>query len=243
MADYKSVDWVAARRPAVAAGAGGLRERKKALMRQRLSDTATQMFLARGFDEVRVTEVAAACEVSEKTVYNYFPTKESLVLDRWDSTAEALRAGLADAGVHPVDAVRRILAGEIAALTSWVDAQSDTAAAIASARRFGELIAATPALRAYHNDTMNELVMMTSGLLADRVGLAADDPEPQIAATALMGLWAVHFTALRKYLDGARAPAAVYEAVTADVDAAAELIRTGLGSFAARPTAVAKTRS
>jgi AcrR family transcriptional regulator len=243
MADQKSVDWVAARPPAAAAGAGGLRARKKALMRQRLSDTATQMFLARGFDEVRVTEVAAACEVSEKTVYNYFPTKESLVLDRWDSTAEALRAGLADTGVHPVDAVRRILAGELAALTSWVDAQSDTAAAIGSVRRFGELIAATPALRAYHNDTINELVMMTSSLLADRAGLAADDPEPQIAATALMGLWAVHFTALRKYLDGARAPVAVYEAVTADVDAAAELIRTGLGSFAKRPAAAAKTRS
>jgi len=242
MADQKSVDWVAARPPTVAAGAGGLRERKKALMRQRLSDTATQMFLARGFDDVRVTEIAAACEVSEKTVYNYFPTKESLVLDRWASTAEALRAGLAYTGVHPVDAVRRILAGELAALTSWVDAQSDTAAAIGSVRRFGELIAATPALRAYHNDTMNELVMMTSSLLAHRAGLAADDPEPQIAATALIGLWAVHFTALKKYLDGARAPAAVYEAVTADVDAAAELICTGLGSFAARPAAVAKTR-
>src|SRR6516165_4347350 len=242
MSGPETVDWVVARPPVADTGAEGLRERKKALTRQRLTDTATQMFLARGFDAVRVTEIAAACEVSEKTVYNYFPTKESLVLDRWASTAEALRAGLADTGVHPVDAVRRILAGELAALTSWVDAQSDTAAAIGSVRRFGELIAATPALRAYHNDTMNELVMMTSSLLADRAGLAADDPEPQIAATALIGLWAVHFTALKKYLDGARAPAAVYEAVTADVDAAAQLICTGLGSFAARPAAVAKTR-
>jgi AcrR family transcriptional regulator len=32
------------------------------MMRQRLSDTATEMFLARGFDAVRVTEIAAACE-------------------------------------------------------------------------------------------------------------------------------------------------------------------------------------
>src|SRR5215472_13829101 len=129
MADQKTVDWVAARPPAAAAGAGGLREHKKALMRQRLSDTATEMFLARGFDDVRVTEVAAACEVSEKTVYNYFPTKESLVLDRWDSTAKALRSGLADTGQHPVDAVRRILAGELAALTAWLEAQSDPAEA------------------------------------------------------------------------------------------------------------------
>ena len=223
------------RSPAAATGAEGLRERKKALTRQRLTDAATRMFLARGFDAVRVTEIAAACDVSEKTVYNYFPTKESLILDRWDGTARALRADLAEAGVHPVDAVRGILADELAALTSWLDSQDDTAAAIGSVRRFGKLIATTPALRAYHNDTMNELVTITSGLLAERVGLNADDPGPQIAATALLGLWAVHFTALRKYLDDTRTSAAVFAAVTADVDAAAELLRTGLGSFARTP--------
>ena len=232
MGSPETVDWVVGRPPVTDTGAEGLRERKKALTRQRLTDTATQMFLARGFDAVRVTEIAAACEVSEKTVYNDFPTKESLVLDRWESTAQALRAGLADTSVHPVDAVRRILAGELAALTSWLDAQSDTAAAVASVRRLGELVATTPALRAYHNDTMNDLVTMAAGLLADRTGRRADDPQPQIAAAALLGLWNVHFTALRKYLDAATAPAAVYRAVTADVDAAAELLRTGLASFA-----------
>jgi AcrR family transcriptional regulator len=87
--------------------AEGLRERKKAETRQRLSDTATRMFLDRGFDGVKVTEIAAACQVSEKTVYNYFPTKESLVLDRWKATAQDLRA----------------------ALTSWLAGQPDFAAA------------------------------------------------------------------------------------------------------------------
>ena len=225
------MDWAAG----AGAGAQGLRERKKALTRRRLSDTATKMFLARGFDAVRVTEIAAACDVSEKTVDNYFPTKESLILDRWDSTARALRAGLADTSLDPVDAVRRILAGELAALTSWLEAQADTAAAIGSVRRFGELIATTPALRAHHNDTINELTTTTAGLLAGRAGRGAADPEPQIAAIALMGLWAVHFAALRKYLDGRRTPAAVYRAVTADVDAAARLIRDGLDRFALAP--------
>ena len=65
--------------------AEGLRERKKRLMRQHLSDTATRMFLERGFDAVRVSEIAEACGVSEKTVFNYFPAKESLILDRLDA--------------------------------------------------------------------------------------------------------------------------------------------------------------
>jgi len=228
----QTVDWMAARLPQAATPAEGLRARKKAQLRQRLSDTATHMFLTRGYDAVRIIEIAAACEVSEKTVYNYFPTKESLVLDRWETTEQALRAGLSDAGLHPVDAARNILADEVAALTNWLAAQPDPAAAIESVRRFGELIAATPALRAYNYETLSRLTTMTAGLLAYRVGQAADDPEPQIAATALLGLWGVHFTALRRYLDATRTPAAIRDAVTADVDTAARLIRTGLDSYA-----------
>ncbi len=72
----RPAEWSPPRAPQITGpGAEGLRERKKRLMRQQLSDTATQMFLARGFDAVRVTQIAEACGVSEKTVFNYFPTK------------------------------------------------------------------------------------------------------------------------------------------------------------------------
>jgi AcrR family transcriptional regulator len=226
-----TVDWLAGGRADTATNAEGLRERKKSRLRRRLSDTATQMFLSRGYDAVRIVEIAAACEVSEKTVYNYFPTKESLVLDRWEATEHALRARLSDPGLHPVDAARNILADELRALTSWLDAESDTAAAIESVRRFGELIGATPALRAYNDETIRRLTTVAASLLADQAGQAVDDPEPQIAAAALLGLWGVHFTALRKSLDGARTPGEICEAVTAEVEAAARLIRTGLDSY------------
>jgi hypothetical protein len=61
--------------------------------------------------------------------------------------------------------------------------------------------------------------------------MSADDPEPQIAATALLGLWRIQFMSLTKYLDGTRAPAQVHQAVTADVHRAAQLISTGLNSL------------
>src|SRR4051794_23757115 len=77
-----TVDWAAAN-----ARDEGLRERKKRQTRQLLSDTATELFLSHGFDAVRVSEIARRCGVSEKTVFNYFPTKESLVIDRWSTTA------------------------------------------------------------------------------------------------------------------------------------------------------------
>ena len=211
----------------------GLRERKKRLMRQQLSDTATQMFMERGFDAVRVTDIAAACGVSEKTVFNYFPTKESLILDRLETTVASLRTGLAEPGVSPVPAALRILDRELGAMTSWMAAQDDPVQADTMIRRFGALIQATPSLRAYQSDMMDQFTCVAAAILAERAAMSADDPEPQMAAIALLGLWRIQFQSLSKYLDGTRTPAQVYEAVTADVHRAAQLIDTGLGSFAA----------
>src|ERR1700753_4187054 len=86
----------------------GLRERKKRLTRKLLSDTATRMFIDRGFDEVTIADIAAACGVSEKTVWNYFPAKETLLLDVEDVTVDALRREIGR-GAPPVEAMLRVL--------------------------------------------------------------------------------------------------------------------------------------
>ena len=213
--------------------AEGLRERKKRLMRQQLSDTATRMFLERGFDAVRVAEVAEACGVSDKTVFNYFPTKESLVLDRLETTVESLRTGLADPGIPPVEAALQILDRELAGMTTWLAGQDDPGQAAGAIRRFGDLIRATPSLRAYQADMMDQFASAATQILAARAAMNADDPEPQIAARALLGLWRVQADSLRKHLDGTRAPDQIHELVTSDVRRAARLIDTGLRSFAA----------
>src|SRR5580658_11150474 len=175
-----TVDWTAPRAQGTAvAEAEGLRERKKRLMRQQLSDTATQMFMERGFDAVRVTEIAEACGVSEKTVFNYFPTKESLILDRLEATMASLRSGLAQPGVEPAEAALRILDQELTAMTSWLAAQDDPARAGAAIRRFGGLIQASPSLRAHQSDMMDQFTAVAAEILAGRAGLSPDDPEPR----------------------------------------------------------------
>jgi AcrR family transcriptional regulator len=225
------LDWTQAQGSGLPAE--GLRQRKKRLMRQQLSDTATAMFLERGFDGVRVAEVAAACGVSEKTVFNYFPVKEALVMDRLEAALAALCAGLADPALTPVQAALAVLDGELGAMTGWLAAQEDSGQGREAIRRFGDLIRATPALRAYQADLADQSASAAAGVLAGRVGTTADDPEPQIAARALLGLWRVQADSLRRHLDRAATPALLHERVTADVRRAARLIDTGLRGFAA----------
>ena len=62
--------------------ADGLRERKKALTRTNLEETALRMFLEQGYEPVRLDDICAACEVSLRTFFRYFDAKEDLVLGR-----------------------------------------------------------------------------------------------------------------------------------------------------------------
>jgi AcrR family transcriptional regulator len=70
----------------------GLRARKKARTRDAIADAAISLFLAHGFDQVSVNDIAAAAEVSKPTLFRYFATKEDLVLHRFaDHNGEAAR--------------------------------------------------------------------------------------------------------------------------------------------------------
>src|SRR4051794_37232709 len=60
----------------------GLRAFKKARTRLAISDVATRLFVEHGFEHVTVAQIAEAAEVSTKTVFNYFTSKEELFFDR-----------------------------------------------------------------------------------------------------------------------------------------------------------------
>ncbi|MFD7864419.1 TetR family transcriptional regulator [Streptomyces sp. NPDC057682] len=87
----------------------GLRERKKQLTYQAVSEAAISLFLERGFDKVSVAEVAAAADISKPTLFRYFPAKEDLVLHRFaDHEDEPARVVASRAsGETPLDALLR----------------------------------------------------------------------------------------------------------------------------------------
>ncbi|MDN5756970.1 MAG: TetR/AcrR family transcriptional regulator [Tomitella sp.] len=86
----------------------GLRARKKVRTRQHLAQTAARLFGEHGYENVAIVDVARAAEVSEQTVYNYFPTKRDLVLDRDEVVRNRFvtRVRERPAGTSPAAAIR-----------------------------------------------------------------------------------------------------------------------------------------
>lgn len=99
-------------------GEVGLRALKKAETRSRIAETAARLFALKGYEDVTVVDVARAAEVAEKTVYNYFPTKDHLVLDRDQEELARLLAMLAGRppGVSPASVVGEYALGIVSAL-------------------------------------------------------------------------------------------------------------------------------
>jgi AcrR family transcriptional regulator len=86
----------------------GLRARKKRATRDAIAATARRLFAERGFDAVTVAEVAAAADVSEKTVFNHFATKEDLAFAGSEARLSQMPADIAQrpAGTSVLDVFR-----------------------------------------------------------------------------------------------------------------------------------------
>ncbi|PXX61684.1 TetR family transcriptional regulator [Nocardia tenerifensis] len=64
--------------------------------RARILEVANRLFLERGYEAVTVAQIAREAGVSSVTVFNHFPRKEDLFLDRAADAAELLRAAVRD---------------------------------------------------------------------------------------------------------------------------------------------------
>ena len=139
----------------------GLRERKKQQTRRAIADAAKRLFLERGFEQVSVAEVARAADVSEQTVFNYFPTKEDLVYERMDTFEHELLA-----------AVRERPEGEtpLRAFVRFILDRSDTAMAGDGRRRVADLtrlVSASPSLMARERQLGAKYTEALAALLAE----------------------------------------------------------------------------
>jgi len=57
----------------------GLRERKKARLRQQIIDTSIRLFRSRGYENTRVEDIVRILEISQPTFFRYFPSKDAVL--------------------------------------------------------------------------------------------------------------------------------------------------------------------
>ncbi len=199
--------------------AGGLRERKKERTRRLIAETARALFDERGFDDVPVAEVARAADVSEKTVFNYFPAKEDLVFWGRESFEEEMAAAIRDrpSGESALEAFARFVL------------------AAREPPEVARMIEASPALRAREQLVLARHTAALAGALAEASGAEAGDPEPRVAANAMIGVYRDLVShARRRAADGA-GEAAVSREIGARGRRAVALLEEGLGHYAIKP--------
>jgi AcrR family transcriptional regulator len=216
--------------------APGLRERKKLQTRQLIAETARRLFAERSFESVTVADVARAADVSEATVFNYFPTKEDLFYSGLEAFEEELLTAIRErdpgesalGGLGPL--FLSLLCRFVLEPRGLLQA-SDTE----TAERFAAIsrvIEESPALLAREQRIFAGYTDSLAALLAEETSADAGDVRPWVAANALMGVHrALVGHTRRAIVAGARNPQ-LARGVRIRTKQALALLDDGLGDYA-----------
>jgi AcrR family transcriptional regulator len=203
----------------------GLRESKKQETRQLISDHATRLFIAQGFERTTIAEIADAARVAKKTVTNYFARKEDLALDHQEEFVATLADAVAGRvpGESALAALRR-------AFRDAVDAQDPVAGF--SGRDFARMVAESPTLtvclRGLHDQREHRLAFA----LGEATGVEAGDITVRTAAGLLGAVHRVLFQRIQDLTLTGTPNAQIARAVADDAGRAFDLLEPSLGGYA-----------
>ena len=207
----------------------GLRERKKRRVRQKISDVATAMFMVHGFDKVTVAQIAAACEVAEQTLFNYFPNKESMFLDRSESLTNAVADAVRER--RGISLVQAVMQAQGEGIRPGRSEALDEGRQLLLFRLFCETARGTPALVSAELTEFSHFTDEVSVALAQRIGADPIDPEVQLATLVIAGLVRVRMQSTFHHVQSATSFAALGDAVHRDLLRAAQLAEPTLIAF------------
>ena len=160
----------------------GIRERKKLATRRSLRRHALDLFARRGFAKVTVEDIAAAADVSPRTFFNYFPSKEAALLDATPEKLESVRLAILSAasGATALGAVQVALAKEACELVEDVEALGHEPGQIVQIMKAAS---ADPEFRAARAAQMANLERAVASAVAERFGVDVEkDPYPLLLA-------------------------------------------------------------
>jgi AcrR family transcriptional regulator len=203
----------------------GLRARKKERTHQAISDAAISLFLAHGYDQVSVADVAAAAEVSKPTLFRYFPAKEDLVLHRFADHQGEWAGVVRDRapGEPPLTALHHHFREGLRERDP-VTGLNDHSEVLA----FHDLVFSTPALieRLVRYATRDQDALTEA--LRETAATQPHDMAPRLAATQLVAVRQVLARENWRKLIAGRAASEVYPEAVADADRAFGFLGAGL---------------
>ena len=150
----------------------GLRERKKQRTRETIARVAHGLFVARGYHATTLPEIAAAADISTRTIFAYFPSKEDILFSDLALRMDALAQGLAErpAGKDVLETVRELmLASEQAPLRQELHL----------------LVAKDPTLLGHLRARIAMLEEVLAPAIAQDLGVREDDAHARIVAASL----------------------------------------------------------
>jgi AcrR family transcriptional regulator len=158
----------------------GLRERTRVAVREQIADVALVMFDEQGFDETTVDQIATAVDISPRSFFRYFPSKEDVVLGDPMIYGEPVRDRLAEAlGSMPIwEALR----SGFEAVVETVESNPEWAL------RATRVMISTPSLRARNTEKHLTWLTALEPLVADALTGPEVDRHYQARAVTLCAL-------------------------------------------------------
>jgi AcrR family transcriptional regulator len=166
------------------------RERKKRQTREALIRAALELFDAKGYEHTAVREITDAVDVSERTFFRYFASKEDLAVSFAKDWTDAILAALGarPAAEDPLTALRGAFRESLAMMAA-ADAHDSTEPGPPTYLLITRLIESTPSLLAQHLRYVHERDEEIVRVLAARAGVDPDtDLRPRVLAAVFGGL-------------------------------------------------------
>jgi AcrR family transcriptional regulator len=153
----------------------GHRQRKKLQTRETIARAAHQLFVERGYQATTLPEIAAAADVSTRTIFAYFPSKEDILFDDLEQMKDALAQALAERpeGRDTLETVRDFILSTAGAAPNELDQQ------------LHGCIASDPTLRSHLRARIGQLAEVIAPAIAHDLGTSEDDTRAQLVTASL----------------------------------------------------------
>jgi AcrR family transcriptional regulator len=191
----------------------GLRERKRQRTREAIARAAHQLFVERGYEATTLPDIAEAADVSTRTIFAYFPSKEDILFCDFAPLKEALGRALAERpeGQDTLETVRAFI------VSSHQEEKSELKEGL------NRIIQNDATLRTHLRARLAELEELIAAAIAEDLGAAETDLRPQVVAASLIAA----FDVLMERGEGPT-PKQSAEEVAAQIDPVMSFLRGGL---------------